>query len=68
MELIKGITLDELIAKRGAMPANLFAPLFARLCEVVHTAQDGRGVCRGDPARVRNHRRGSGTDLRSDCT
>ena len=40
MEHVKGVTLDELIARRGAMPANLFAPLFGRLCEVVHTAHE----------------------------
>jgi tRNA A-37 threonylcarbamoyl transferase component Bud32 len=40
MEYVKGITLDELIGKRGPMPPTLFAPLFARLCEVVHTAHE----------------------------
>ncbi|MDB4953373.1 MAG: serine/threonine protein kinase with repeat [Myxococcales bacterium] len=40
MEHIKGMTLDELVARRGPMPAMLFAPLFARLCEVVHTAHE----------------------------
>ena len=33
-------TLDELVARRGAMPPAIFAPLFARLCEVVHTAHE----------------------------
>ncbi|MFN0253080.1 MAG: protein kinase domain-containing protein [Kofleriaceae bacterium] len=40
MEHVKGVTLDELIVRRGAMPAGLFAPLFSRLCEVVHTAHE----------------------------
>jgi len=40
MEYVKGITLDELVARRGAMPASVFAPLFVRLCEVVHTAHE----------------------------
>jgi tRNA A-37 threonylcarbamoyl transferase component Bud32 len=40
MEHVKGVTLDELILRRGAMPAGLFAPLFGRLCEVVHTAHE----------------------------
>jgi tRNA A-37 threonylcarbamoyl transferase component Bud32 len=40
MEHVRGVTLDELVTKRGAMPANIFAPLFARLCEVVHTAHE----------------------------
>ncbi|NVB83771.1 MAG: serine/threonine-protein kinase PknK [Kofleriaceae bacterium] len=40
MEHVKGITLDELVAKRGAMPPSVFAPLFVRLCEVVHTAHE----------------------------
>jgi tRNA A-37 threonylcarbamoyl transferase component Bud32 len=40
MEHVKGMTLDELVVKRGALPAGVFAPLFARLCEVVHTAHE----------------------------
>ncbi len=40
MEHVKGITLDELVTLRGAMPMSVFAPLFARLCEVVHTAHE----------------------------
>ncbi|HSN29860.1 MAG TPA: protein kinase, partial [Kofleriaceae bacterium] len=40
MEQVRGMTLDELIARRGAMPASVFGPLFARLCEVVHTAHE----------------------------
>jgi tRNA A-37 threonylcarbamoyl transferase component Bud32 len=40
MEYVKGITLDELVARRGAMPPGVFAPLFTRLCEVVHTAHE----------------------------
>ena len=40
MEHVKGGTLDDLVAKRGALPASVFAPLFGRLCEVVHTAHE----------------------------
>jgi len=40
MEHVKGMTLDELVARRGPMPASVFAPLFTRLCEVVHSAHD----------------------------
>jgi tRNA A-37 threonylcarbamoyl transferase component Bud32 len=40
MEHVKGITLDELVTKRGAMHAAVFAPLFVRLCEVVHSAHE----------------------------
>ncbi|HEY4242013.1 MAG TPA: serine/threonine-protein kinase [Kofleriaceae bacterium] len=40
MEYVRGVTLDELVARRGAMPPAVFAPLFARLCEVVHTAHE----------------------------
>jgi tRNA A-37 threonylcarbamoyl transferase component Bud32 len=40
MEHVRGITLDELVTKRGAMHAAVFAPLFVRLCEVVHTAHE----------------------------
>ncbi|HUS32117.1 MAG TPA: serine/threonine-protein kinase [Kofleriaceae bacterium] len=40
MEHVKGVTLDDLVARRGAMPAQVFAPLFVRLCEVIHTAHE----------------------------
>ena len=40
MEHVRGVTLDELIAKRGSIPPAVFAPLFGRLCEVVHTAHE----------------------------
>jgi tRNA A-37 threonylcarbamoyl transferase component Bud32 len=40
MEHVKGMTLDELVARRGPMPASVFAPLFTRLCEVVHSAHE----------------------------
>lgn len=40
MEHVRGITIDELIATRGPLPPTVFAPLFGRLCEVVHTAHD----------------------------
>lgn len=40
MEHVRGATLDELIAQRGALHAAVFAPLFGRLCEVVHTAHE----------------------------
>ncbi|MGE5183808.1 MAG: protein kinase domain-containing protein [Acidobacteriota bacterium] len=40
MEHVKGMTLDELVARRGALPPSVFAPLFGRLCEVVHSAHE----------------------------
>ena len=40
MEYVRGATLDELVTRRGPMPPALFGPLFARLCEVVHTAHE----------------------------
>jgi tRNA A-37 threonylcarbamoyl transferase component Bud32 len=40
MEHVRGATLDEIVARRGPMPASVFAPLFARLCEVVHSAHE----------------------------
>ncbi|MCX5748207.1 MAG: serine/threonine-protein kinase, partial [Proteobacteria bacterium] len=40
MEHVRGRTLDELIATRGALPPPIFGPLFGRLCEVVHTAHE----------------------------
>ncbi|MEO8839923.1 MAG: protein kinase [Kofleriaceae bacterium] len=40
MEHVRGVTLDELVVKRGPMPAAIFGPLFVRLCEVVHTAHE----------------------------
>ena len=40
MEHVKGMTLDELVTRRGAIPATVFGPLFARLCEVVHSAHE----------------------------
>lgn len=40
MEHVRGMTLDELIARRGPTPPAIFAPLFGRLCEVVHTAHE----------------------------
>ncbi len=40
MEHVRGMTLDELVARRGAMPPAVFGPLFARLCEVIHTAHE----------------------------
>lgn len=40
MEHVRGMTLDELVARRGAMPASVFGPLFTRLCEVVHSAHE----------------------------
>ncbi|MCW5803271.1 MAG: serine/threonine protein kinase [Deltaproteobacteria bacterium] len=40
MEHVRGATLDELVARRGAIPPAVFGPLFVRLCEVVHTAHD----------------------------
>src|SRR5262252_1243276 len=40
MEHVRGATLDELVARRGPIPASIFAPLFARLCEVVHSMHE----------------------------
>src|SRR5690349_11728394 len=40
MEYVRGETLDAIVAKRGPMPPAIFGPLFARLCEVVHTAHE----------------------------
>ena len=40
MEHVRGATLDELIARRGRTPPAIFAPLFSRLCEVVHSAHE----------------------------
>ncbi|HTL38791.1 MAG TPA: protein kinase [Kofleriaceae bacterium] len=40
MEHVKGVTLDDLVVRRGAMPPQIFAPLFVRLCEVIHTAHE----------------------------
>jgi WD40 repeat protein len=40
MEHVRGTTLDEIIARRGPMPPAVFAPLFERLCEVVHSAHE----------------------------
>ncbi|MBL9018772.1 MAG: serine/threonine-protein kinase PknK [Myxococcales bacterium] len=40
MEYVRGATLDELIAQRGAIHPAVFAPLFSRLCEVVHSAHE----------------------------
>src|SRR5262245_32444016 len=40
MEYVRGATLDEIVARRGPMPAAVFGPLFARLCEVVHSAHE----------------------------
>ena len=40
MEHVRGETLDAIIATRGPMPPAVFGALFARLCEVVHTAHE----------------------------
>jgi tRNA A-37 threonylcarbamoyl transferase component Bud32 len=40
MEHVKGETLDAIVLNRGPMPPAVFGPLFARLCEVVHTAHE----------------------------
>jgi serine/threonine protein kinase len=40
MEHVRGMTLDTIVSSRGPMPPALFGPLFARLCEVVHTAHE----------------------------
>jgi serine/threonine protein kinase len=38
MEYVRGVTVESMIDARGRMPAAMFAPWFARLCEVVHFA------------------------------
>ncbi len=40
MEHVRGTTLDDLLARRGPMPPALLAPLFERLCQVVHGAHE----------------------------
>ena len=40
MEHVRGGTLDDLVTRRGPIPASVFAPLFARLCEVVHSMHE----------------------------
>jgi serine/threonine-protein kinase len=40
MEHVKDETLDAIVTHRGPMPPAVFGPLFARLCEVVHTAHE----------------------------
>ncbi len=40
MEHVKGGTLDELVNRRGPIPPAIFGALFARICEVVHTAHE----------------------------
>lgn len=40
MEHVRGTTIDDLISTRGALPPDVFAPLFGRLCEVVHSAHE----------------------------
>src|SRR6185503_10893010 len=40
MEHVRGTTLDEVIARCGPMPPSVFAPLFERLCEVIHSAHE----------------------------
>jgi tRNA A-37 threonylcarbamoyl transferase component Bud32 len=40
MEHVRGETLDDVLVQRGAMPVAVFTPLFARLCEVVHSAHE----------------------------
>ncbi len=40
MEHVRGGTLDDLVTRRGPIPPSVFAPLFARLCEVVHSMHE----------------------------
>ncbi|MEM9493453.1 MAG: serine/threonine-protein kinase, partial [Myxococcota bacterium] len=47
MELVRGMTLSELIAERGALPLERFVPLLERLCEVVQTAHE-QGIIHRD--------------------
>jgi eukaryotic-like serine/threonine-protein kinase len=47
MEHVRGVTLESLVNERGPMQPAMFAPLFARLCEVVHSAHE-RGIVHRD--------------------
>jgi serine/threonine-protein kinase len=46
MEYVRGVTIESMIDARGRMSAAMFAPWFARLCEVVHYAHQCRVVHR----------------------
>ena len=53
MELVRGRSLARMIEDEGPVPLDRFAPLFERICEVVHTAHD-QGIVHRDlkPANV----------------
>jgi serine/threonine protein kinase len=53
MELVRGTPLDQILVERGPLPLDRLAPLFDRLCEVVHTAHE-QGIVHRDlkPANV----------------
>ena len=38
MEFVRGVTVEAMVDARGRIPPAMFAPWFARLCEVVHFA------------------------------
>jgi serine/threonine protein kinase len=38
MEYVRGVTVEAMVDARGRMPAPMFVPWFARVCEVVHFA------------------------------
>ncbi len=47
MELVRGIPLNTLLKLQGALPLTRFAPLFERICEVVHAAHE-QGIIHRD--------------------
>jgi serine/threonine-protein kinase len=47
MEYVRGVTLESIVNARGRMPIAMFAPMFQRLCEVVHFAHE-RGIVHRD--------------------
>src|SRR5580704_7749310 len=47
MELVRGIPLNNLLRLQGAMPLSRFAPLFERICDVVHAAHE-QGIVHRD--------------------
>src|SRR5690349_16238058 len=53
MELVRGVSLAELLERQGPLAVERFVPLFERLCEVVQTAHDA-GIVHRDlkPANV----------------
>jgi WD40 repeat protein/serine/threonine protein kinase len=53
MELVRGISLAELLAAQGALPVSRFVPLFQAICQVVQVAHE-QGIVHRDlkPANV----------------